>query len=114
MLEPIRFVLIECGWDSRCVALCSFTRVNVFLLLDYLARPHSVSYEHMRYADGSNIIRMDEAEGEGGKHTQVMRMHTGREGRRPWEGNRIRTDVRLFPQRAWKALRQGGARPHSE
>jgi hypothetical protein len=74
------------------IALFSFTHVNYFLLLVYLAKPQSASYERMRYADESNIIRIDEE----GKRTQVMRMQTGYEGGRPQDGKRIRTDVRLF------------------
>jgi hypothetical protein len=33
-------------------------RVNVFLLLVYMERPENASYECMRYADGSKIIRL--------------------------------------------------------
>jgi hypothetical protein len=68
--------------DPCRIALFSFTHVNYFLLLVYLTKPQSASYERMRYADGSNIIRIDEE----GKHTQVMRMQTGYEGGRPLGG----------------------------
>ena len=61
------------------IALFSFTHVRYFLLLVYLAKPQSASYERMRYAGESNIIRIDEE----GKRTQVMRMQTGYEGGRP-------------------------------
>ncbi len=47
--------------DSCRVVLCSFTRVNVFLLLVYLERPACASYELMMYADEAKIIRMYEA-----------------------------------------------------
>jgi hypothetical protein len=38
-------VLIEAGWDPRPVALVSFTRVNVFLLIVYLEEGGGTSVE---------------------------------------------------------------------
>src|SRR5215469_17217557 len=57
---------------------CALTRVNVFLLLVYLKRLESASYECMKSADGSDIIYMYEAGQKESERKLLRYMHTGR------------------------------------